>query len=239
MVHFTRFEAPGFLAVNKKEYKWVVRPSPGPHRARFSVPLAVVLRDQLKVATSIKEVKAIVSQGKVLVDGRIRKDYRYPIGVMDVIAIPSASLYFRAMPHPTDYITLVKITSEDATYKLVKVANKTTLTGKMIQLNLDDGRNILVNEEKAKSIRTRDTLKIELPSQNVIGHLEMKEGAYGIITGGKNVGAHGKISSIKKAQYKVDAYSLVTVENQAGYKYETNLKNVMVIGEEKPEIRLE
>jgi small subunit ribosomal protein S4e len=225
--------------VNKKEYKWVVRPSPGPHRARFSVPLAVVLRDQLKVATSIKEVKAIVSQGKVLVDGRIRKDYRYPIGVMDVIAIPSASLYFRAMPHPTDYITLVKITSEDATYKLVKVANKTTLTGKMIQLNLDDGRNILVNEEKAKSIRTRDTLKIELPSQNVIGHLEMKEGAYGIITGGKNVGAHGKISSIKKAQYKVDAYSLVTVENQAGYKYETNLKNVMVIGEEKPEIRLE
>lgn len=239
MVHFTRFEAPGFLAVNKKEYKWVVRPSPGPHRARFSVPLAVVLRDQLKVATSIKEVKAIVSQGKVLVDGRIRKDYRYPIGVMDVIAIPSASLYFRAMPHPTDYITLVKITSEDATYKLVKVANKTTLTGKMIQLNLDDGRNILVNEEKAKSIRTRDTLKIELPSQNIIGHLEMKEGAYGIITGGKNVGAHGKISSIKKAQYKVDAYSLVTVENQAGYKYETNLKNVMVIGEEKPEIRLE
>jgi len=239
VVHFTRFEAPGFLAVNKKEYKWVVRPSPGPHRARFSVPLAVVLRDQLKVATSIKEVKAIVSQGKVLVDGRIRKDYRYPIGVMDVIAIPSASLYFRAMPHPTDYITLVKITSEDATYKLVKVANKTTLTGKMIQLNLDDGRNILVNEEKAKSIRTRDTLKIELPSQNVIGHLEMKEGAYGIITGGKNVGAHGKISSIKKAQYKVDAYSLVTVENQAGYKYETNLKNVMVIGEEKPEIRLE
>jgi small subunit ribosomal protein S4e len=225
--------------VNKKEYKWVVRPSPGPHRARFSVPLAVVLRDQLKVATSIKEVKAIVSQGKVLVDGRIRKDYRYPIGVMDVIAIPSASLYFRAMPHPTDYITLVKITSEDATYKLVKVANKTTLTGKMIQLNLDDGRNILVNEEKAKSIRTRDTLKIELPSQNIIGHLEMKEGAYGIITGGKNVGAHGKISSIKKAQYKVDAYSLVTVENQAGYKYETNLKNVMVIGEEKPEIRLE
>ncbi|MUN28548.1 30S ribosomal protein S4e [Sulfuracidifex metallicus] len=239
MVHFTRFEAPGFLAVNKKEYKWVVRPSPGPHRARFSVPLAVVLRDQLKVATSIKEVKAIVSQGKVLVDGRIRKDYRYPIGVMDVIAIPSASLYFRAMPHPTDYITLVKITSEDATYKLVKVANKTTLTGKRTQLNLDDGRNILVNEEKAKSIHTRDTLKIELPSQNIIGHLEMKEGAYGIITGGKNVGAHGKISSIKKAQYKVDAYSLVTVENQAGYKYETNLKNVMVIGEEKPEIRLE
>lgn len=232
MVHFTRFEAPGFLAVNKKEYKWVVRPSPGPHRARFSVPLAVVLRDQLKVATSIKEVKAIVSQGKVLVDGRIRKDYRYPIGVMDVIAIPSASLYFRAMPHPTDYITLVKITSEDATYKLVKVANKTTLTGKRTQLNLDDGRNILVNEEKAKSIHTRDTLKIELPSQNIIGHLEMKEGAYGIITGGKNVGAHGKISSIKKAQYKVDAYSLVTVENQAGYKYETNLKNVMVIGEE-------
>ncbi|MCY0860407.1 MAG: 30S ribosomal protein S4e [Sulfolobaceae archaeon] len=239
MVHFTRFEAPGFLAVNKKEYKWVVRPSPGPHRARFSVPLAVVLRDQLKVATSIKEVKAIVSQGKVLVDGRIRKDYRYPIGIMDVIAIPSASLYFRAMPHPTDYITLIKITSEDATYKLVKVVNKTTLTGKRTQLNLDDGRNILVNEEKAKSIRTRDTLKIELPSQNIIGHLEMKEGAYGIITGGKNVGAHGNISSIKKAQYKVDAYSLVTVENQAGYKYETNLKNVMVIGEEKPEIRLE
>ncbi|BBG24390.1 30S ribosomal protein S4e [Sulfuracidifex tepidarius] len=239
MVHYTRFEAPGFLPINKKEYKWVVRVSPGPHKARFSLPLAIVLRDKLGFATSLKEVKAILSEGKVQVDGKTRKDYKYPVGIMDVVSMPSSSLYFRVVPHLTDYITLVKIDSEEAKYKFAKIVNKTVLSASKVQLNLSDGRNMIVDSEQAKAIPTRSTLKIEIPKQNLVSVLEMKEGAYGIITGGKNVGAHGKITSIKKSQYKAEIYSLVTIQNSAGYKYETNLKNVMVIGGENPEIRLD
>ncbi len=239
MVHFTRFEAPGFLPINKKENKWVVRASPGPHKARFSLPLAIVLRDQLKLATSIREVKAIVTTGKVQVDGRVRRDYKYPVGIMDIVSIPSASLYFRVVPHPTDYISLVKINSEEAKYKYIKVVNKTVIDSSRTQINLADGRNMVMTNEQAKSIHTRDTLKIEVPTQTLVKSFEMKEGSYGIIIGGKNVGANGKITSIKRSQYKTDIYSLVTIESSTGYKYETNLKNVMIIGEESSEIRLE
>jgi hypothetical protein len=45
----------------------------------------MLLRDILKYATTGKEAKMIVKQGKVKVDGKTRFDERFPVGLMDVV----------------------------------------------------------------------------------------------------------------------------------------------------------
>ena len=40
----------------------------------------------------------ILSQGKVLVDGKVVAKDDFPVGLMDVISMPDAGKYYRIMP---------------------------------------------------------------------------------------------------------------------------------------------
>ena len=237
MAHITRFEAPWFLPISKKEYKWTIRVSSGPHKLSESIPLALLLKHYLKIVETTSEAKKIIISGKIMVDGKVRKDYKYPIGLMDIVAIPSIDQYYRVVPDNTRFLTLIKISKEDARYKFVRIINKTTVKHGNIQLNLEDGRNILIPKEKISEMNypTLTTLKIELPSQNVAKAYELKEGKYAIIIGGRNVGLHGIIKSIQYAKYKKAKYSIVTIEQKNGEIVQTNLQNVMTIGDTEPD----
>lgn len=232
MKHITRFEAPWFLKAPKKEYKWIIRASAGPHKLSESIPLAILLKYYLKIAETTREAKRVIFDGKVLVDGRVRRDYKYPVGLMDVVEIPSADIRVRLIPNNLRFLDIVNISKEDSRYKFVRILNKTTQKGGDIQLNLEDGRNVLIPKDKLKdyNLSTLDTLKIEIPSQNIIKSYSIKEGNYAIITGGKNVGIVGKIKSIQWAKYKRRVYSIVTLES-TNATYQTNLINVMALGE--------
>lgn len=237
MPHITRKEAPWFLKISKKEYKWTVRVNPGPHPLSKSIPLAIILRDYLNLALTLREAKKIISDGKVAVDGVIRRDYRFPIGLMDIISIPEAKLYYLMAPDRARYMVPIAITEDQSKYKLVRILNKTAVKGGKIQLNLEDGRNILISREESNKYPTLATLKIEIPSQNILAAYPLAENMYGIIIGGKNIGVHGKIVKIRRAAYKVRKYSVVTIQTQ-NETYETNLENVMVIGENSPDIKV-
>ncbi|BFH73476.1 30S ribosomal protein S4e [Sulfurisphaera javensis] len=233
MAHITRFEAPWFLNLSKKEYKWTIRANAGPHKLSESIPLALLLKHYLNVAETTREAKRLIFDGKITVDGRVRKDYKYPVGLMDVVAIPSSDLYFRIVPDNVKYLFPVKISKEDAKYKFVRIINKTTNKNGNLQLNLEDGRNILIPKEKIPEMNypTLTTLKIETPSQSIVKTYEIKEGKYAIVIGGRNVGLHGIIKSIQYANYKKRKYSIVAIEQKNGEIVETNLQNVMAIGE--------
>ena len=58
------------------------RPSTGPHKVRECLPLVVFLRNRLKYALTYDEVKKIVNQRLVKVDGKVRTDKCYPAGFM-------------------------------------------------------------------------------------------------------------------------------------------------------------
>lgn len=58
------------------------RPSPGPHKLRECLPLIVLLRNRLKYALTGDEVKRIVKQRLIKVDGKIRTDPTFPAGFM-------------------------------------------------------------------------------------------------------------------------------------------------------------
>ena len=60
--------------------------------------LLIVVRDILKVADNAREAKIIINNGDILVDGRARKDYKFPVGFMDVISLPKSKKVYRVLP---------------------------------------------------------------------------------------------------------------------------------------------
>jgi small subunit ribosomal protein S4e len=237
-----RKPAPRFWPLHRKEFTWVVKPSPGPHSLQESVPLAVVLRDMLGFAQTRKEAKTIVSQGKIYVDGKIRREDSLPVSIMDVITIPDVDKNFRILPSAKG-LTLHLVDKEEASFKLCRIENKTVMKNGHVQLNLSDGSNISVKVADAKNPQedvytTLDTLKIGLPEKQISEHVKMKEASYGIITGGKNIGKHGKIVEIEKTKAKKRRNAFITIEDEKGDRYQTILDFVFAIGEAKPLISL-
>ena len=153
--------------------KFTVVPRPGPHPKDFCIPLAVIVRDILGYAENMKEAKNIIKSGKILVDGKIRKDHKYPVGIFDVVEIPDVNEVFRVVPGEK-FLELVKIPKKEKNLKLCRIDNKTVVRKGKIQLNLNDGKNIL---SVGKEFKTGDSLLIEIPKLNIKKHLKRKKGS--------------------------------------------------------------
>jgi small subunit ribosomal protein S4e len=219
-----------------------VKPTPGPHSSIKCIPLAIVLRDILGFANTRKEAKTIVAQGKIQVDGKIRRNDDFPIGVMDVISMPDAGKAFCVLPHYRG-LQLNQIGPEESNFKLCRIEDKTTLKKGQVQMRLHDGSNMAMKVADPKnpqedSYQTLDTLKISLPEKKILQHMKMKEKDFVVIIGGKNVGKFGKIVEIEKAEGKKRRNSLVTIEDENSNRYQTTLEFVFAIGEAKPLISL-
>lgn len=237
-----RKPAPKFWPIHRKEFVWVVKPADGPHSLLGCAPLAVVIRDELGFAKTRKEAKTIVSQGKIHVNGEIRKKDDFPVGLMDVISIPDIAKSYRVLPSYKGLI-LNEIGNEESKFKISRIEDKTVVGNGNIQLHLHDGSNIVVKIADPKNpqedvYETLDTLKISLPEGQIIGHTKMKEKDYALITGGKNIGKHGKITEIEKAEAKKRRNALVTIQDDEGKRYQTILDFVFAIGETQPLISL-
>ena len=51
----------------------------------------------LGIVDTRAEAKRVLSEGKILVDGVIRKDLRFPVGLLDVITIPLENVAYRVL----------------------------------------------------------------------------------------------------------------------------------------------
>lgn len=232
-----RNPSPKFWPIHRKELMWVVKPASGPHSLENCLSLTLVLRDILGVAKTKKEAGKILSEGKVAVDGKIRRKADFPVGLMDVISIADLGKYFRVMPSHKGLV-LQSIDKHEAGFKLCRVEGKRTLP-EGVQISLHDGSNILVKVVDTKNpievtYQTFDILKLGLPEKEVLGHLQTKEGNVAIITGGKNIGKRGKIVEIEKTEAKKRRSALVVIEDEKGERYQTILDYVFSIGEAQP-----
>jgi small subunit ribosomal protein S4e len=228
--HQKRVAAPKSWPIARKTHKWVVKTNPGPHNKEQSIPLAIIVRDLLKHANTMREVKRILNAGNVLVDGRVRKDPKFPVGLFDVVSIPKNNEYYRMLQTSKGKLELRKLDNPDAR-KLCKIVNKTTLKGGKIQLNLHDGTNLLgTNEHKPG-----DSLILSLPEKNIVKHLKFTEGNLAIVIGGQHSGEIGRI--VGKRVVRSSASNTVTVKT-ADREIETLEKYVYVLGEEEPEIKV-
>ncbi|MFB0502075.1 MAG: 30S ribosomal protein S4e [Candidatus Bathyarchaeia archaeon] len=240
--HLKRKPAPKFWPIHRKEFVWTFKPKPGPHSTSSCVPLALVIRDVLGFAKTRREAKAIVSQEKIMVDGKVQRDELFPAGLMDVVSIPDAEKTYRILPSGKG-LTLHPIEKEEAGFKLCRIESKTVVDGGNIQLNLHDGRNVLIQVKDPKKpeedvYHPMDTLKISVPDQEIIEHTRLAEGTLAIIIGGKNAGRHGKIVATEERPGQKRRNQLVTIEDANGKRFQTTLDLVFVVGDTEPYISL-
>jgi small subunit ribosomal protein S4e len=238
-----RKPAPRFWPIHRKEFTWVVRPSPGPHSLENCLPLAVVLRDILGFAKTRKEAKTIVSQGRIRVDGNVTLTDSFPVGLFDVISVPDVDRNFRVVPSAKGLV-LQPINKEDAEFKLCRIEDKNIVKGGHVQLNLHDGSNVLLKVADSKNpqedvYETLNTVKVSLPEKQILERIEIKEKNFAVITGGKNIGKYGRIVELEKAEGKRRRNAIVTIEDEKGSRYQTILDFVFAVGETQPLIALQ
>ncbi len=235
--HLKRLPAPKHWPIKRKEFKFTTRPIPGPHPKEYSMTLAILLRETLGYAENMREVKAILTNGDVSVDGTPRKDPRYPVGIMDVVEIKSSGDCFRLLPKPQGGLRLVAIGENERSFKLCRVERKMMVKGGRLQITLHDGRNILIPKgDKPSAHHPLETVKVSIPEQKIIKTIPLAEGAYAVVSRGKNIGIEGKIVSINR-RFGTHA-STVTLQDSGGNKVQTAVEYVFVVGSGKPEINL-
>ncbi|WP_292390728.1 30S ribosomal protein S4e [Methanosarcina sp. UBA5] len=229
MTHQKRLSIPRSWKAGKKGYKWVSTTRSGPHSQARSLPLGIIIRDILKIVDNSREGKRILSEGKVLVDGIPRKDLRFPVGLFDVITLPLINETYRMFQDEKGRLALHKL-NETNVNKLCRINNKTTLKGGKVQLNLNDGTNILGSNEYG----TKDSLILSVPDKQIVKHLQFKVGNLAMVVGGQHSGEIGKITEIREV--KSSRHNTVAISGET--EFETIGDYVIVIGEDKPEIRL-
>ncbi|WP_406658115.1 30S ribosomal protein S4e [Methanolobus sp. ZRKC2] len=227
--HQKRISVPNSWQISKKSNKWITATRPGPHHKEQSIPLAIVLRDMLGVVDNRAEAKRVLSEGKILVDGVVRKDLRFPIGLLDVVSIPDENVSYRVLLDRKGRLELHKLEDSDVD-KLCRINGKTVIKGGAIQLNLSDGSNVLGSND----YNTKDSIILSLPDKKVVKHIKYEVGNLAMIVGGKHTGEIGTIKEINTVRSSRNN----TVSISGDYDFETIEDYVVVIGENEPEIKL-
>jgi small subunit ribosomal protein S4e len=222
--HLKREMSPKFWPISRKKFSWTVKAKPGPHATFQCMPLIIIVREILGLAKTRKEAKSLISQGKFFVDGKVRRDERFPVGLMDIISIPEINKNFRILPSKKG-LFLNPINEDETTFKICRIENKKILNKNVFQLNLHDGRNLIFNTQNSSEPTTNiyksfDVLKINVHNQEIIEHLKLEKGMQAIFIGGSNEGKHGVITSEEK-------------------EFKTRLDYVFIIGDKNPRISLQ
>lgn len=191
--HLKRLNSPKSIPVtDKKERKWMIRHAPGPHPKKHSIPLAVLVRDILKVAPTLREVRQILNGRMLLVDGKVRVNEKFPVGLMDVISMPKADKHYRMMVDNKARLVPVEIKKDAASLKLLKVVGKHTVPGGKLSYALHDGRNMLGDNH----VKVGDSVVVSLPEAKMKTHLKRDKGSMCLIMEGKHAGSVVKLKEI-------------------------------------------
>ncbi|MBU0533024.1 30S ribosomal protein S4e [Candidatus Micrarchaeota archaeon] len=208
--HMKRIATPKAIPVHdKKAYTWIVKSSPGPHPKKYSMPLAVFMRDIIKIAKTQKEVKKILSNRLVQVDGRIRISEKFPVGLMDVVSIPKSDSNYRIMVDRKGRLFPLEIGKEASSTKLLKIVKKHTLKGAKINVMFHDGKNMIADNH----LRVGDSVLVSLPVAKIKNHLKREIGARCLVIEGKHAGILVKLKEIINRAGGKPPEALVQEEN--------------------------
>ncbi|SRR3989344_1109550 len=228
--HLSRLMAPKSWPMHKKENKWIIRPNPGPHKLMESIPLGLIIRNILNQARTLKEVKKILINGSISVDGKVRKDYKFPVGVMDIVKVANDS--YRVLFSNKGKFRLKPIKKDESNIKPCKIINKKMVRGNKLQVTLYDGKNIFTDNSSA----TNDTLIIDLAENKVNSSIKFEKGAIVYIINGKYIGRTGKIVDLEKGKKFKDDKVLISIGKD---NVKTLSSYCIAVGKDKPAITLE
>ena len=218
-------------SIRRKERTWTFKVSAGPHSGNGSIALGVAIRDVLAIAQNAKETKFVLSNGNVMVDGRVRKSLKHPVGIFDVVQV--AGKNYRVVIDSLGKLVFREIGKDESSFKLCKVLGKKAFGKGLFQLRTNDGR---VFVEKNNDIRVGGTLKVEVPKQKIKEHFGLEKGNTVLIIGGRRVSTIATIDNILPGT--ISRSRLVVLSPSEGKQFQTQDRNVFVVGKAKPVIEV-
>jgi small subunit ribosomal protein S4e len=222
--------SPKFWAIKRKESQFVIRVKPGPHPKQRAYPLGMILRDVLDVARSADEANRILKADKVKVDGIVRRDPNFAVGLMDVVELAMGQAY-RMVPKDSALLAPIAIEDAEKGIKLIKITNKTTIRENKIQYGFHDSKT-LISDQKLK---VGDTCIINLPKVNINNKIAFEKGSTVLIIKGENAGRVGRIEEIKDGIFSLPKRALVSFDDKS---VELPVEMVMVVGTDRPVIKV-
>jgi small subunit ribosomal protein S4e len=194
--HLKRLNAPESWHIAKKTTKFITKTAPGPHNAN-AMPIAVWLRDHMGFARNLKEVKQILHQNDVIINGRPCRDAKMGIGIFDILSLPKINKFYRILRDKNGRHVSIEIDAEAAKTRLCKVKNKTTISGGKVQLNMRDGANLLADN----TYKAGDSIVLSLEPETrfkIVDHFPFAVGNMAMVIGGRHSGKVARIVDIVK-----------------------------------------
>jgi len=243
MAHLKKTKMPKSWPVPRKGRgkRFVAVPS---HSTKKGISILFLLRDVLGIASTRKEVRYMTLNSMVRVNNVLRKDENFPCQVFDVLNLckDKESRYYR-LEILNRKFSLKEIGEKEAGEKIVKIIGKTTLQSKvggvgvrgigvsgekktgepLVQMNLDDGCNILTTEKFAVG----DSVVLGTAGDKVVVKkiLGLKNGAKVEIVLGKHAGEKGEVVGFEELVRGRD-YVIKLEDKTVSLPYKT----VLVIG---------
>ncbi len=223
--------APSFWGISRKNKRFAITVRPGSHSKARSIPTAILLRDILKIVTTLREAKSTIYGGKVTIDGVKRKSLHHSIGLMDVVELENISDVYRFVPKDSKILKPLKINETEKTKKLAKVISKTSIKGGKTQLGFHDGRSMISDID----INVGDSCLLEIPKQKILQVIKLEQDCQVIVTRGINAGQIGTVKKIEGGTFNLPRRVLLELGER---KIEISTEMTMVVGKEKPVIQV-
>ena len=207
-MHKTRNETPKTWPIARKGTKYIVVAS---HNKRAGIPLLILLRDILKIAKKRKEVERILRDGKIKVNGKIVRDEKYALLLLDILNIGEKN--YKLILENRKF----KFEDTKEKEKIAKIIGKKILHKGKVQINLNDGRNLIVKEK----MNIGDSLAINFEGK-ITRKIELKENSKIIVISGSHIGEEGKVEKINREKKTAE----ININKK---KVNLDLKRIMAI----------
>jgi small subunit ribosomal protein S4e len=183
-MHQTRQETTTKLPIPRKGTKYVARAASNPS---LSIPVVIAIRNLLGLAKTAKEVKKMIIQKLLKINGKHVEDMHESICLFDVFE--AGKTYTLTLSSTKKFIFEETPKKSE---RLCKVVNKRLVKDNKIQLNLHDGSNILADNK----IKIGDSLYLDF-SGKIKKHISPEKGKEAFVISGKYAGINGKIEHVQ------------------------------------------
>jgi small subunit ribosomal protein S4e len=229
--HLKRLNAPKSWQIARKTNKFITKTAPGPHNAN-AMPIAVWLRDHMGLVRNMKEVKQVLREKNVIVNGTVCSDPKMGVGIFDIIALPKAGKYYRILRDKKGRHISVEIDAASAESRLCKISNKTIVKGGKVQLNLRYGANVLADN----TYNAGDSIVLSLKPENrfaIVDHFPFATGNMAMVIGGRHSGKVARIVEIVTVPGSVPN-KVILEDETSKTRFDTISQYIYMVGKEKP-----
>lgn len=182
----------------KKGTKYVIVPS---HNNKVGIPILIIMRNILGFVKTRKELKKILIDKKILVNNKLIKEENRTLLLFDTLKLKEINKCYRLTFNENGKMFMKEISEKECNTKICKIVDKKAVKNKKIQINFNDGTNILSDAK----VNVNDCAVINLDNKKIERIIPIKEKSHILVIKGKYIGKIGEI--IKIEGYEITAKS--------------------------------